>query len=575
MKNFFEKFFNKHTKIERFGVSVVTLVLCFSVLLTTIGMKVHKDNQLVLGEQAIYTEQFVSSLTQTSGNVVGIYGNDDHTKIFMMLKLATAETMTMDAANYQMFLTAYESHLNVNPSGAIYMFGTTGYMGLYFADARGFEQQMLNIIVRSNKNVSELDIGDGSQITDSSSDDYDQFQIFANFGATGVTHADFLETDDKILLSDIYRECILDAQEWPIREQLQDDLSKMIVQVARMEEYENRLDQQGIVVPERPQAIRYDKIVDYKDRKKADSELAETMKKAQQESREDENEGSSMDGGTLDSISSMDDGTLDVPSAEETTVSGLQDADGGQDAQTVPDGSGEESIDDDEQQSLGTDTGANTDTDAGTGDASGTSDIGDITPGDGDVSTSQDPNWSASSSSVSEGEQKDDADEKSDDDSTSGTSVEISYDEVDVSPGAEDLLYLSTPYVVAGGYTLDWQSKLVKDGYAKELLQGKTYNQFFELKNEEVERVPFQNNGIYYRKDGTVFNGAEIPGEETIQKDIDGLNAAYSMFYSLKSTYQKDHQYKLLYLEMEKDAVDKTFTINNSEDVLTNWNADD
>lgn len=253
-----------HHRIEWFGVSFSVLSVCMLLVLVSIGVKVHKDASITLSDKAMYTTSFTTSLTGVSGEVRDVYSNKDHTKIFLLLKFSDTSAISMDANEYQMFLTGSSptqapTYLNVNPSGCIYMFGSTGYMGIYLSDVRGFEPQILNLIVRCNSQLTSKRSDTAQEaLTDASFADYDQFQIYFNAGAANTTKLDILESDDTLKVSDLYYEMLVKADEDSVREQLQADIDAMKLDLDRIEEYRKRLAMENIQVPDDPELIRGD-----------------------------------------------------------------------------------------------------------------------------------------------------------------------------------------------------------------------------------------------------------------------------------------------------------------------------
>lgn len=255
-----------HYAIERFGVIFLTLFSCMVILLATIVTnKIRNDHQR-LSDNAIYTQSFATSKTNVSGSVVGVYTNEARTKAFLLLRFEDMSKLPLDAKDYMMFLTARtpsqnKATLTSNPKGGIYVFGSTGYMGLYFVDSNGFEPQILDVVIRSLKDLStdeELNLSDS--LGDGSFAQYDQCRIYFNPGAAGATYAEFLEQDEMTVF-DIYEECVTRKNEQSIRNTLEDDLETMRSQQTLITEYTNRLESlYGMAAPVTPSQIAGDTI---------------------------------------------------------------------------------------------------------------------------------------------------------------------------------------------------------------------------------------------------------------------------------------------------------------------------
>lgn len=254
-----------HHKIEWFGVSLFSLLLAMTLVSTSIMIKHHSDSKERLGSQSMYTQSFTTSISGISGTVSGIYSNSTNTRVFLLLKIADISNMPADANSYQMFLTGSSlsqkgTHMNINPSGAIYMFGSTGYMGIYLTESRGFDPQILSLVVRSNE---QLQIDDNALATsqtlpDSSFSKYDQFQIYFNPGASGIEYNEVLD-EQELKVSDLYEALITRPDEDALRKQLDSDVKTMRTDIDRINEYTNRLmTTDRVQVPAMPSAIAGD-----------------------------------------------------------------------------------------------------------------------------------------------------------------------------------------------------------------------------------------------------------------------------------------------------------------------------
>lgn len=270
MKEFLAKFgLDSHHRMERFGVSFVVLVACLAVTTCSIFFKVQKDNKQELTTKAKYTTEFVTSRTGISGTVEEVYANKEHTKAFVLLKFDNVDSISTDAKNYQLFLTGSSldmspTHLNINPSGAIYMFGTSGYMGIYLVASRGFENQILDLTVRNNKELSvngDTDVSAEEFDGDASFAKSDQFRIYFNAGGADAVQAKFMESSETIDITTIYEEIVARPQEMEIRDALTIHLKSLKAAMETVSEYDRRLDDAGIVVPELPEEIDGDMMV--------------------------------------------------------------------------------------------------------------------------------------------------------------------------------------------------------------------------------------------------------------------------------------------------------------------------
>ena len=258
--------FSSHYAMERFGILFFSLVACMTVLLGTMEVKRHKDNQKTLSEQVIYTREFTTSLTGQSGRVQGIFHNEERTKCFILLKFNDMSAMSINAENYQMFITGYsmsqkQEELKTQPYGCIYVFGTTGYMGIYLTSAGGFEKQIMGLTVRCNKTIVNTAISGASSLyMDSSFDTYDQFRLYFNPGGDNVALTSCFDSD-RFDIFELYEEMVTRPREAKIRERLNSDLNNMKSAQIQMEEYEERLIREGVIQYTVPSQILGDTIV--------------------------------------------------------------------------------------------------------------------------------------------------------------------------------------------------------------------------------------------------------------------------------------------------------------------------
>lgn len=256
-----------HYRMERF--SLLFCVMVVGILVTTVSCFVaHVQTQnTTLGEQAIYSTEFETSKTGVSGKVIDVYSSEDKAKTLLLLKFDDTKVVSTNADNYQMFLTGASVEQNKQtldgiPSGSIYMFGNTGYMGIYLVNKDGFGPQILDLVVRCNSelqtNASE-DVDE--EVEDKSFVDYDQFRVYFNPGASKAKHLDCLDGSKAPSIKDFYNEAVITPQEDEIHAQLETQVNNMRVSLNQIHEYEERLETEGVTVPAEPSVIAGDKVI--------------------------------------------------------------------------------------------------------------------------------------------------------------------------------------------------------------------------------------------------------------------------------------------------------------------------
>lgn len=262
----------KHYRMERFS-ALFTVLLASMVVVTSlcfVGHMQKQDNSL--SETAIYSTKFTASKTGVTGTVENVYTSEDKTKTFLLLKFESVENISTNANNYQMFLTGAsvernKQTLDGQPSGSIYMFGNTGYMGIYLVNQDGFGPQILDLVVRSNAELQKPEASDDvdEEVEDASFVKHDQFRVYFNPGATKAEHLDCLDSKSAPSAMSFYNEAVVKAEEAELHATLADEVDQMRVDLNQITEREERVTNANINLPERPQAIAGDTVVENED----------------------------------------------------------------------------------------------------------------------------------------------------------------------------------------------------------------------------------------------------------------------------------------------------------------------
>lgn len=266
-KNIFEKFkLNTHTAFERFFrtflISTVSLIL---VIIYCFRANVNERSSL-FQNVAVYSNSFQSSRTSTEGNLVDVYANDDNTRAFALLKFSDPTKISTNAKNYRMFMTpAYISKnpkkINGNPVGGLYVFGNTGYVGVYLVNSAGFDYQILDLTMRLSAELSEENASDTGDINDESFKEFDQFTFRINPGAKGAKKLKALNTEEAPNVVNLYNEIVSIEREKDSHIALAKSLDSMRLSLNRINEYSERLDTiDRVQVPELNPLIAGDSI---------------------------------------------------------------------------------------------------------------------------------------------------------------------------------------------------------------------------------------------------------------------------------------------------------------------------
>lgn len=254
--------FDSHHKMERFSLMFMAFVIAL-VFIAGICFKQYRDNQkLILTEQALYTHQAMFTLSQEEVTIHNVYRNNDFTKAFVLMQVTDVMNLNTDANKYWMYMTSgSDGKIKGSPTGAVYVFGNTGYIGLYFANAAGFDSQLYDITLRNTakdpKSYEGYGVMNQDTMIDSSDCKYNQIHFRVNFGGTSGVKAKFLESDT-ISIIDAYNETVANSDYNTARETLNMALISMSEEINNLNEYTNRLKEYGMKVPALPNYIAGD-----------------------------------------------------------------------------------------------------------------------------------------------------------------------------------------------------------------------------------------------------------------------------------------------------------------------------
>lgn len=260
----------RHFKLQIFGVTVLLVVAIFIINLISIKTSYDKKVKDYMASTTKYTASFQMSLSGVKGTVENVFIDSSKTKCFILTQYATTSALTMNANNYQMFVT------NVNNNGKrtgepkekltgeIYMFGSSGLVGIYLRSDKPFENNLKQLTFRS---YSKFTANTSPYFRTTATDaQYDQCHIFFNPGGSNSQTIDFLEQHvdgNDFNLPEIYRQVKAVYDEKTNRDSIVQFYNDIMVVMNSISEYQNRLiTNYNVDVPEFPQYIAGDKFVD-------------------------------------------------------------------------------------------------------------------------------------------------------------------------------------------------------------------------------------------------------------------------------------------------------------------------
>ena len=249
-----------------FSFFIITIPL---VLMTFVSVynKFGLDKQN-LSSNALYTSKVALSRTGQNGTVEGIFVNKDKTRGMVLIKMTDASKISSTAKDYKVFTTAVnlkqqQEKVKSVPTGSIYVFGSSGYIGLYFVDNSGFDSQIFKSTIRLEKEFVTVDASKISEeVAGTSYAEHDQMDLYFNLGASKAKELKSLEKSS-FSVQDLYVEAVGSKTDEEQRKVLIDDLNQMSKLKLQIDEMRSRLealsvDNVALVVPELPDEIKTD-----------------------------------------------------------------------------------------------------------------------------------------------------------------------------------------------------------------------------------------------------------------------------------------------------------------------------
>lgn len=260
---------NKHKKIERFMFSFFSILIPLILMsFVSIYNKFGVDKN-TLSSRAVYTTEAVFSRTNQTGKVVGVYTNEEKTRGMVLIKFDNGVNISSSASDYKVFTTASnlkkgKENLSSKPEGSVYVFGTSGYIGLYFVNNAGFESQIFKSTIRMEKEFKTVDekVVKGKEVSGESYSKYDQADFYYNLGASQATKLTTLENAD-FSVQDFYVEALGTKVNNDKVAQINERLNRMSKLMLQIREMKSRLestsvDNTNLVVPDIPNEIKSD-----------------------------------------------------------------------------------------------------------------------------------------------------------------------------------------------------------------------------------------------------------------------------------------------------------------------------
>ena len=540
------KFF-KHGGIERFGITFVVVIGLFIGLFVAMSNMRNKDIAKAIKYDPIYMSDFKLSKSGTEGKVLGVYTNSEKTKSLVILKLSDTGLVSTNAEDYKLFLTPAKAAGNprtkFNAGASFFTFGDTGYMGILFTSATGFNNELAQIIIRNQSKLLDVDDEKSKQAMseNESFKFFDQGVFYINMGAINTPILKILDNDE-LNLQEVYSNVVLKARDSDVRAALDTTIQSMVDTKKVIEEYHDRLvrfSANGLTVVDTPvPAFIEDDVFtklgngDIADSDDINSKLAENygVTSSTAEHNDSSTSLSSEDmESTVESLTDTVNSTTDTRLADEYVTTGLETSGVEETFDTL---------------------------------------VEELTSAD--IST----NVSIAESSVDTS--------VSDNSSENGTlTADGSFSEPKDGVFDEDFVYMpeytyNTSSIFDGGIMFDWWKSDVTNGYAKLLdlgdndlltyvkdIRNLTYNQ------PESDQTWYMSNGVTVAD--FISQNNDLDYVTTLQQLLTTYNNNISTYRSLKKSYQTQLLPKLLYLTLTRDNASFNYTTNTSKDLLIEY----
>lgn len=245
---------DRHHKMERFTVIIGTLTVCLTLNLAVSGFHAYENTKQILSDQAVYTTTANFSKTGTEVSINGVYRSSDNKTAFVVYKLDSLNSLSMDGKTYNVFVLGYKDAVHSQTmTGKYFVFGSTGLMGVMLYDQNGLPNQLLDIVVRANKTITPT-VASNTENTDASFTKYNQMRLYANPGAKDAKKMS--ELGLKIDKEMLYYLFIGKEKEQEVLKFWKESVKKEKLLRSQISEYETRIQSAGFEKPKAPEWVK-------------------------------------------------------------------------------------------------------------------------------------------------------------------------------------------------------------------------------------------------------------------------------------------------------------------------------
>lgn len=276
VKAFGKKFkLDSHHGIERFGVAAGVMAISGLLVFGSTGASAFTADKGTLNDTAVWTSSFTTSKTGLSGSVNGVYTNETGNKALVMMQFKDQAKISYSASNYEAFLLGSSTDMSTETldtegvTGSFYVFGSTGYVGVLLSADEPFDEQVLNLTVRANTELSYTAPDAGTTTTPAVTNDesfnmFDQWRVFVNPGANKTQKIDGLDSAS-FDPAEAFYEIVLEGEEETNRGILDQKLVEMRTNLAQIDSYSSdlvttKVDGMFLKAPKVPASVAGDQI---------------------------------------------------------------------------------------------------------------------------------------------------------------------------------------------------------------------------------------------------------------------------------------------------------------------------
>lgn len=237
-------------KIERTILILGAMLMAMCLILSYDGYYMWKASQVKLTDNAKITSSTVTSLTNVSFSVDGVYRDESNTQALIILS-GDLSKVSYSADTYQVFASGEDME---GISGGLYVFGSLNKLCVFLTNADGFQPAITSLVIRSNVSTGEKKAMNAAYTNMSISySQYDQMLVKANFGASGALDAKSFLTDAGLDVESLATYAFAAPDDKELRAELEKLQTGMVAKREQIASIRNSLGRQGISKPTWPE----------------------------------------------------------------------------------------------------------------------------------------------------------------------------------------------------------------------------------------------------------------------------------------------------------------------------------